>query len=84
MAIEEMAVEEEVSETPDTSGETTVIPSSLLGGNTVKPGDVVRLEVVSMDENGVTVRYSKPKEGQKAGSIDMMAEVFDGEEGKDY
>lgn len=53
--------EVEVAEETSTS-----IPASILGGQSVSPGDVIRLEVINADdENGmVTVKYAtqNPKE----------------------
>lgn len=58
-------------------GETVEIPVSLLGGQEVAPGDVVRLEVVSSgDESGmVTVKYATEKEPE---GIEDAASQFEG------
>lgn len=69
---------EEVVE--ETAEESVQIPTSILGGQSVAPGDVVRLEVVSLDdENGViNVKYAKPKtdEPKKLG-VEALAAEFD-------
>lgn len=62
----------EVSAEP--ASETTTIPKSMIGGQSVEPGDVVRLEVVSEDEDGIVVKYAQPK---KSMGIDEMAGQFD-------
>jgi len=75
-----MAIEyaEETAPVEETTEEATAsIPVSLLAGKTVAPGDVVRLEVVSMDEEGgnVTVKYAAtPKAPEKVGMESMAAE----------
>lgn len=58
---------------------TTVIPAAMLGGQEVAPGDIVQLEVVSVDsETGdVTARYAMSEETPEAGGIDEMAAVFE-------
>lgn len=50
--------ESEEGEAPE--GGTATIPTSLLAGQAVNPGDVVRLEVVSTDPKSgmVTVKYA--------------------------
>jgi hypothetical protein len=59
-------------------GETAVIPTSLIGDQRVKPGDVIRLKVVSSDENGITVAYDHPAE--ESGGSDAMAGEFEPKE----
>ena len=82
----EEAVEE--IESPESEGmemeaeavsETVQIPTTLLGGKTVSPGDVVRLEVVDVDEDGgfVNVKYSQPKAPPKKQGVEAMAAEFD-------
>lgn len=58
---------------------TTVIPAAMLGGQEVAPGDVVQLEVVSVDsETGdVTARYAMPEETEEVGGIDEMSAAFE-------
>lgn len=60
------------------SGETETLSMSLLGGKTVQPGDVVRLEVVSVDEDNGTwegkYAQSKPMHGK---AIDRAAAEYD-------
>lgn len=75
--MEEEAPEAEVAE--EVVAESASIPLSILGGQTVTPGDVVRLEVVSLDdENGViNVKYAKPKAEPKKLGVDAMAAEFD-------
>lgn len=61
---------------------TASLPMSLLAGKSVAPGDVVRLEVVGVDDEGgnVTVKYaSEPPVAaadEKRG-LDGMAAAFD-------
>ena len=69
----EVESEEVVAEEP---AETVTISMEMLGGKSVKPGDVVRLEVVDVsDEDGtVSVRYPKMA---KTGGIKEAAASFD-------
>ncbi len=62
---------------PEVDGETVEIPKSLLGGQEVGPGDVVRLEVVSdnTDSETLTVKYASEKE--PSGIADAAAQ-FEG------
>lgn len=57
---------------------TASLPVSILAGKTVAPGDVVRLEVVSLDDEGgnVVVRYATeaPAPGGKRGMEGLAAE----------
>ena len=72
-----MPMEESAEQVAD---ETSTIPSSLLAGQTVNPGDVVRLEVVSVDEDSgnVTVKYaSDPSAEEEPGGVASMAAEFD-------
>jgi len=74
---EEQAPGEE-SEAP-MEDQTVSIPMSILGGQSVKPGDVVRLEVTGVDEDSgdVTVKYASEKpapEPAKRGMEGMAAE----------
>jgi hypothetical protein len=73
MAIEEMMGEPSEVEVEE---ETVEIPTSILGGQEVTPGDVVRLEVVTLngDSGTVTVKYSTPR---KTSSIEEAASVFE-------
>lgn len=50
---------------PEEASETVTLSTEMLGGQKVSPGDVVRLEVVSVsDEDGtVQVKYAQPKSG---------------------
>jgi hypothetical protein len=55
---------------------------SLLGGQSVSPGDVVRLEVTGVDEDSgeVTVKYASEKPAQepaKKMGMEGMAAEFD-------
>ena len=58
--------------------ETTDIPDSLLEGQSVQPGDVIRLEVVSAnpDSGTVTVKYATDT-GSDEGGIDNAASKFE-------
>lgn len=64
-------LEEVEAETPE--GETATLSLALLGGQQVKPGDTIRLEVVesSADDGTVTVKYAKPA---PKGEMGMAAE----------
>lgn len=57
--------------------ETASIPSSLLGGATVEAGDVVRLKVVSVDEESgsIEVAYDHPADDDSP-DMDEMTERF--------
>lgn len=72
MAIERdgMVEEAEASETSETAS----LPLSVLGGS-VEPGDVVRLEVVSVEGETATVKYAAAPE---TGGIDEMSAEFNG------
>jgi hypothetical protein len=65
----------------ESESETATIPASLIGGKTVSPGDVIRLEVVGVDEDSgeIQVKYASPKEKMRMG-IDEMAGKFDDQE----
>ena len=58
------------------SGETTSIPASIVGDQSVSPGDKIELEVVSVDGDSITVKYAEPAdqsaEGESEGEPDMM------------
>lgn len=58
MAIEKYMSDVAPSEDDDASEETASLPVSILAGKTVEPGDVVRLEVVSVDDGNITVKYA--------------------------
>lgn len=79
MAIERATYSHDTPMEPEEAveGETVEIPTSLLGEQTVAPGDVIRLEVVTLndDSGSVTVRYAKPN---KASSIEKAASEFEG------
>jgi hypothetical protein len=76
MAIERAELSEEVEDSSDTS-ETSHIPVSLLAGKSVNPGDVVRLEVVNVDQDGgfVEVKYAKSGE-KKSSAIEEASMAF--------
>lgn len=71
-------IEREAAETPvEEAEETATISLSMLGGQKVAPGDVVRLKVISVDEtngtfDGAYAHDAKPKDG-----IGEMASKFD-------
>lgn len=78
MAIEKSMMppgEEEV----ETTEETVSIPVSLLAGKSVAPGDVVRLEVVSLDDEGgnVVVKYATEAPAPETVGAESMAAEFD-------
>lgn len=83
MAIESAGAESEMEEmSPEMMGEetetieeTTMLPVTMLGGQAVSPGDVVRLEVVAVnDEDGsVEVKYATNKRNS---AIDEMASSY--------
>jgi len=59
-------------------GETATLPISIVGSQQVKEGDVIRLKVVSVDENGgvLNVAYDQPSP-QEGSATDKMAAEFD-------
>lgn len=63
MAIERKEMGEETEEVSEVSESTVDIPVSILAGQTVAPGDVIKLEVVSSDDGSgtVTVKYAAPE-----------------------
>lgn len=72
MAIEHASGAEEY---PDTDqSETAELPLSIVGGQAVKEGDVVRLRVVSVGDGSLTVQYAAPA---KMGGSDGMAKEFE-------
>jgi hypothetical protein len=76
----EMEMEEAVApEAEEPSDGAVQIPSSIVGDQPVNPGDVLRLEVVSVDsENGViNVKYSKPAATSKKLGTEALASAFD-------
>lgn len=77
----EALYEDEPSEAPAPAEEpaemppTDVIDSKLLGGQTVKPGDRVILEVVSVNGNTVEVKYASEDEEPEMSEDDQLAEL---------
>jgi len=62
------------------TGETASIPASIVGGQEVSPGDVIRLEVVSTDGETITVKYAQPEATEEAApkkGVEGMAAEFD-------
>lgn len=61
----------------DDQGETVDIPVSMLAGQNVSPGDVIRLEVTAVNEDSgtVTAKYATDKKGGSA--IDEAASQFE-------
>jgi hypothetical protein len=59
----EVGTEEVAEAASEPAGDTATISLSILGGQSVSPGDTVRLEVVesSADDGTVTLRYRKPE-----------------------
>jgi hypothetical protein len=51
--------------------ETAVLSPTLIGGQEVSPGDVVRLQVVSIGDDGITVKYAAEEVAEE--EPDMMA-----------
>lgn len=78
MAIEHAEDMGEAESPQEDSAETTEIPVSMLEGQSVQPGDVVRLEVVSNNEDSgtITVKYAQPKEAPGS-AIDDAASKFE-------
>lgn len=73
MAIEHATEMED--ESPDTDQSSTAeLPLSIVGGQAVKEGDVVRLKVISVGDGSITVQYAAPP---KMGGSDGMAKEFD-------
>lgn len=78
------ASEETPEVTPEAAPEeaTASLPVSLLAGKSVSPGDVVRLEVVSVDDKGghVTVKYAAEPPAEEPATkpgVEGMASEFD-------
>lgn len=67
------------------SGEsqTTTIDSSILGGQEVEPGDVVRLKVVSVDQENGTIELAYDHPSKHGDMMDEMAGKFDNEPTED-
>lgn len=63
----------------DEAAETVSIPMSAIGGQQVKPGDVIRLKVVSVDtESGaINAVYDHGDDAPAGGGSDSMAAEFD-------
>ena len=63
--------------------ETATIPASIVSGQEVKPGDVIKLEVVSSDGKNITVRYpdteSPADTEQEVGGMKEMTDKFNEE-----
>lgn len=80
MPIEHMMDKAGIPDSPDAGGETTSLPLSMVGGQPVAPGDVVRLEVVSVDEESgtFTAKYSTPDEPEVGGIDEMAAKMNEG------
>lgn len=59
----------------EVASETAQIPLSLLGGQALGVGDVVRLRVVSVDDEGgtATVEYDHPEEPKEPANSEEMA-----------
>jgi hypothetical protein len=72
----EIETEEVAEAASEPEGDTATISLSILGGQSVSPGDTVRLEVVesSADDGTVTLRYRKPD--SKKG-VDKAASEFE-------
>lgn len=67
------------SEAAATEEVTASLPVSILAGKSVSRGDVLRLEVVSLDEEGgaVTVKYATEAPAPEAVGAESMAAEFD-------
>lgn len=74
MAIEHAEMTEESPDTDTEQSETAELPLSIVGGQEVKEGDVVRLRVVAVGDDSITVQYASPP---KTGGSDEMAKEFD-------
>lgn len=77
MAIERQTDFEPSDDSMAEESETVEIPISMLAGQTVAPGDVVRLEVVSSnDDSGtITVKYAMPS--KSGGGIKEAVAAFE-------
>lgn len=47
---------------------TTHLPTEVLGGQTFNPGDEIVLQVVSVDDTGITVKYAEEGGGEDEGA----------------
>lgn len=74
-----MIEQETPTEVPEPTQETATLSLSILGGQQVSDGDVVRLKVLSVDSESGTfdVAYAHPA---KKGAINSMAAAFDAEQ----
>lgn len=68
-----MAIER-AEEAPEMEQETVELPMSIVKGQSVNEGDVIRLKVISVGDDTITVAYAT--EPKSKGS-DMMAKKFD-------
>lgn len=75
-AMEEESSSSGESHPQEESSETASIPASIVGGQKVSPGDVIRLEVVSADGGTITVKYADPEENEKMMGAEAMASEF--------
>lgn len=76
-AMPEMPMREKASEAGER--QTTTIDSSILGDQVVEPGDVVRLKVVSVDEENGTVELAYEHPARREDEMGEMAGKFDNE-----
>lgn len=79
----EGAPAEEAAETPKdeaAEGETALLPKTILGGKTFKPGDEVVLKIVREYENEVEVEYApeKPEAGAEGEAAPEEAPTMEG------
>lgn len=51
----------------ESDSQTAVLPKSVLGGKTFKPGEEVVLEIVQVNEDSVVVKYASEKGGEGEG-----------------
>lgn len=58
---------------------TASLPLSIIAGQTVSPGDVISLRVVSADGESIVVAYDHPQDETPAGS-EELAQEFEREE----
>jgi hypothetical protein len=71
----------EMPESEETStGETATVPVTIIGDQSVSPGDKIQLEVVSVDGDTITVKYAEPmdqaSEGEAEPDMMQMANKF--------
>lgn len=69
-------IEEAPADDTEEQAETGEAPLSILGGQIPEPGEVVRLKVVSVDQEAGTWTYVYAHDSKKPGALDEMETQF--------